>query len=699
MRIKRNLLKKKAMTIGAVVITLPLLFGFKAEDGNENLDNKSAVSTQTSDETVDKPFENPKPSNEVTPSANDKTSTRDKPATSDKPAASDKPATSDKTAASDKPAEDTTPADENKPAAEGNDNTLRIPRKIEYDQRMSQNEAEYRKYLAQFEGRTVVDVDFEGASASTLPSVKSAVLMHPGDTFSVAGAIRDIDAIRNSGYFYDAYQTFSEIPEGVLITYHMLENPVVKDIVIEGNSVYKQEELEDMITTKRGTILNGNALHDNITAILEKYHNDGYIWMKVANMDVTPEGVIKIRISEGILEGYKVKGNKKTKDFVILREMRQEVGQPFNAKLARRSMERVYNLGFFEDVNVKMTPGMEPDAIIMEINVEERRTGSFGIGAGYNASEGLVGSIIVSDRNFLGRGDSIAVSYEKSARESDAQGFTFTYRKPWLDKKETAATLRIYNRTYQYYDYDTQGDLKERYMRKYVGGEITLSRPFSEYSTNYITLRQRKDEYVRHVSSGNAGDRSGIEGAQWRKDNFGTTRSIEWQHVTDTRDNIYSPTTGGRASIDLEIGGILGGDFKFQKLSLDHQQFIKAGEHDQVWAWRGSYGWGHGDLTEFNQFRVGGQNSLRGYRDDQFRGNRMFLATLEYRFPLFKKVQGIVFTDWGGAWDSHFFPKGGDIYGSIGVGVALNTPLGPFRLDYGRGKQGGRFHFTIGGGF
>ena len=236
-------------------------------------------------------------------------------------------------------------------------------------------------------------------------------------------------------------------------------------------------------------------------------------------------------------------------------------------------------------------------------------------------------------------------------------------------------------------------------MRRYSGGEITVSRPWSEYSTNFITLRQRKDDYIRHVSSGNAGDRSGDEGQQWRDDNFGTTRSIQWQHVTDTRDNIYNPTIGDKSVIDLELGGILGGDFTFQKLSIDNQHFFKAGDHNQVWAWRGAYGWGRGDMTEFNQFRVGGQGTLRGYRDDQFRGNRMFLATLEYRFPLGKTIQGVVFTDWGGAWNSRFFPRGADIKGSLGLGLSLNTPFGAFRLDYGRGKQGGRFHFSIGGGF
>lgn len=645
MKIKRHLLKKKAVLIGTALLAIPFLMGFKSADTNSEVDNK--VNLQTSDETVSAPFD-------------------------------------EKTA-------------ENKKPPETQANTH--PQKIEYQRRDTMTDAQIREFSKQFDGRTVVNIEFEGASQATLPAVQSAVLMHVGDEFNAAAAARDIDAIRDTGFFYDAYQTFSEVPEGVMITYHMMENPILTDVVFEGNTIYTTEDLQNGLTVKRGEVLNSKTLHSDITAILEKYHDDGYIWMRIYDMGMTTDGVVNLLINEGTLEGYAVKGNTKTKDYVILREMRQKVGEPFNAKLARRSMERVYNLGFFEDVNVKMNPGEEPNSIIMEINVEEKRTGSFGVGAGYSTSEGLVGSIVVSDRNFRGTGDAVSISYEKSARENDAHGFVFSYRKPWLDSKETAALLRLYHRTYQYYDYDTDGELKERYMRRYSGGEITFSRPFSEYSTNFLTIRQRKDTYVRNVRSGNAGDRSGEAGQAWRDANFGTTRSIEWQHVTDTRDNIYNPTRGGRTAIDLELGGILGGDFKYQKVSIDNQQFIKAGNHDQVWAWRASYGIGRGDMTEFNQFRVGGQNSLRGYRDDQFRGNRMFLATLEYRFPIAKRFQGIIFTDWGGAWDSRFLPKGGDIYGSIGLGLAVNTPFGPLRLDYGRGKQGGRFHFNIGSSF
>ncbi len=567
------------------------------------------------------------------------------------------------------------------------------------EDRQSQTDSMIRDYFQKYDGKTIVAVFFEGAGDKTLPTAQAAVIAHVGDTFDTDAAMRDINAIKNIGYFYDAYETIREVPEGVMVTYHMLENPVLKDITISGNTVYETDELQKVMTVKRNEILNSNTLHDNMAALTEKYRGDGYILMKITDINVDQVGVLSVKINEGVLEGYKVSGNKKTKDYVVTREMRQKVGEPFNAKLARRSMERVYNLGFFEDVNAKMLPGVEPNAVIMEVEVKERNTGTFGVGAGYSTRDGLLGMVNIGDKNFRGTGDSVSVIYETSADDTDAHGFSFSYRKPWLDSKETAGILRIFNRTYEFADYDTDGGLKERYMRRYTGGELTLSRPHSEYSTNYITLRQRKDSYVRHVSDGKYGDRSGSDYQKWRDDNFGTTRSIEYQHITDTRDNIYNPSHGQRVVLSSEFGGLLGGDFKFQKFYVDHSQFYKAGNHSQVWALRGAYGLAHGDMTEFNQFRVGGQNSLRGYRDDQFRGNRMLLATLEYRFPLSKKVQGIFFGDCGGAWANGFFPDGGDIYGSLGMGLALNTPFGPLRLDYGRGSQGGRFHFNVGSTF
>ena len=554
-------------------------------------------------------------------------------------------------------------------------------------------EDEISNYLASQIGKTVVEINFSGATKATEPIARAALAMHVGDAISEEGLVKDRDAIYATGYFYDLYPTFEQVPEGVVLTYNVLENPELKEVKIEGNTVESTEALMGLVTVKNGELLNSRTLQENVQAIQEKYRADGYILAKITDLNIAQDGTLTIKISEGVLEGYRVKGNKKTKEYVILREMRQKVGEPFNANLARRSMQRVYNLGFFEDVNVKMNPGVEPNAVIMELDVKEKRTGSFGIGAGYSSSDGMVGMVSVSDTNFRGMGDTISLSYEMSGDDTDARGYTFMYRRPWLDKKETAGTLRVYNRTYEYDDYDENGNHKESFMRKYAGGEITISRPMSEYSTNFVTLRNRDDKYVKHTESGNAGNRSG--NTAWIKNNFGTTRSITLEHVTDTRDNIYEPTTGARASLSAEFAG-LGGDFSYQKYTAGDAHYLKAGR-SQVFVLRAQYGISKGTMSEYSQFRVGGQDTIRGYREDQFRGTRMALLSAEYRFPIVSKVTGALFADYGGAWSSGFMPE--NLHASVGVGLGLNTPIGPLRLDYGRGSQGGRVHFRVGGTF
>lgn len=550
-------------------------------------------------------------------------------------------------------------------------------------------------YKKKYEGKTIVDIEFDGATEATRATAQKAATLHVGDKYTAKGLDQDLAALFDTGYYYDLFPAFEEVPEGVILTYHLLENPVLRSLKITGNTVEKTEALMALVPLKTGEILNSVELRRDVQKIQERYRADGYILTKITDLNIDKEGNLTIKINEGVIEGFKVKGNKKTKDYVILREMRQKVGEPFNAKKTQRSWQRVNNLGFFEEVNPKIIPGVNPNAVVVEWDVKEKRTGTFSVGAGYSSQDGVIGMVSVGDSNFRGTGDAVSITYEMSGDDTDSHGYSVSYRHPWLDKKETVGTFRVYNRTYEYDDYNADGDYLESYMRKYSGGEITLGRPVSEYSTNYITLRNRKDEYTKHTESGKYGDRSTDAYKAWRDYNFGLTRSLTLSHVTDTRDNIYFPTSGGRVSITGEIGGF-GGDFNYRKADIEDQRYFKAG-HAQVWALRGQYGWGSGHLSEFSKFKIGGQDSLRGYRDDQFRGDRMFLATLEYRFPIVSKVQGALFTDWGSAWDSGLWPD--TLKGSVGIGLSLTTPLGPIRLDYGRGSDGGRVHFSVGGTF
>ena len=555
-------------------------------------------------------------------------------------------------------------------------------------------ESDVSNRMKEMEGKTVVDITCTGASDATAKTAQAALAQRAGDAFTADALEKDRAAIYATGYFYDLYPTFEQVPEGVIITYHLLENPVLASVSLVGNNVEKTEDLQPLLTVTPGEILNGTELQKNVRDIQAKYREDGYILAKVSNLHIDSDGALTITINEGTLEGYKVKGNEKTKDYVVLREMRMKEGEAFNVKKARRSMQRVYNLGFFEDVNMKLNPGVEPNAVILEVDVKEKRTGTFGLGAGYSSDDGFLGMISVGDTNFRGTGDAVNFTYEFSGDDDDAHGYTFSWRHPWLDKRETAGTIRLYNRTYKYNDYDERGHRKEEFMRQYSGGEVSFSRPVSEYSKNTITLRNRKEKYVKYEKHGYL-RRDGDDYKKWRHDNFGTTRSITLEHTTDTRDNAFFPTTGGKVTLTTEWAGF-GADFNYSKHSIEDQRYFKVG-HAQVFAARAQYGFGDGDIPEFSQYRIGGQGSIRGYRDEQFRGDRMFLGSIEYRFPIVSKVQGALFTDWGGAWDTGIAPK--HIHGSGGLGVQIQTPIGPLRLDYGIGDDGGRAHFSVGGQF
>ncbi|ORU00957.1 Outer membrane protein/protective antigen OMA87 [Anaerovibrio sp. JC8] len=543
-------------------------------------------------------------------------------------------------------------------------------------------------------GKTIMDIKVEGATEDVYNTAKLSLYSKVGDTLTIDGLSKDANNIYETGYFYDLYPSFEEIPEGVIVTYHVFTTPIISDIEITGNSSREStDKLINAMQLKPGDRLNRVSLQEDLANIKKVYTNDGYIMAKVHDMGIDEYGKISIQVNEGILEGYRVKGLKKTKEKVVVRELRTKVGEPLNKKDVVRSYQRLSKLNYFESIDIKPIPGVEPNACLLEIDLTEKNTGTFGVGAGYSTADGIIGMISVGDTNFRGVGDSIGLSYAMSGSSTDARGWTFSYRKPWLDKKETAGVIKIYNRTYRYNDYNENGDLLEEMLRRAKGFEFGFSRPVSEYSSNSIYFKNSDDTYDAHKSG--PIDRSKPGWADWNSKNFGLTRSITLSHTTDTRDNIMYPTDGHNVILAAEFAG-LGGDFKYQKYTIDDSVYRKVGRN-QIVALRNCYGHSTSDLSYFNKFRIGGQGTLRGYRDDQFRGNSMYVGSLEFRFPLANKIKGALFTDWGAAWNSGWVPK--DFHASVGFGVMVDTPVGPIRIDVGHGSQGNRVHFNVGASF
>lgn len=550
---------------------------------------------------------------------------------------------------------------------------------------------ELDKSMKAIEGNTIVDVKYEGVSDDIMETIKLAQVSKPGDICSIGLLSEDASNIYGTGYFYDLYPTFESVPEGVIITYHLFETPILTSVELDGNTeIEPTDKLMAKMQSKKGDRLNRFALKEDVRALQKQYIKDGYVMAKIRDMEVGDDGKLVIKINEGILEGFKIKGLKKTKEKVILRELRPKVGKPLNKNDVVRSYQRLTNLDFFESVDVKPIAGVEPNACVLEVDVTEKNTGVFGVGAGYSSSDGFVGMISLGDRNFRGTGDSINVTLTKSSTDTSAKGYIFSYRRPWLDSKETAGIFKIYNRTFEYNEYDENGDFVEEFMRKNVGFELGFSRPQSEYTSNSITFRNKDDKYQMHKSGT---DRS--TNTTWKEDNFGLTRSILMQHITDTRDNYIYPTEGYKSTLGYEYAG-LGGDFSYHKFTIDGSTFRKVGRN-QILVFHGSYGHSTDDLPTVSKFMLGGQGTIRGYRDDMFRGNSMVLGNIEYRFPLSKNFKAALFTDFGSAWDSGWTPS--KLHGSYGVGVMLDSPLGLIRVDIGHGSQGNRVHFNVGGTF
>ncbi|VBB06718.1 surface antigen variable number [Lucifera butyrica] len=554
-------------------------------------------------------------------------------------------------------------------------------------------------YASDYTGKTIIDVKIAGEQTVPANSIMAVVRIKPGNLFDPEKIHQDLQSIYEMGDIYNVTANFTDVPEGVKVTYVVTENPVLKNVVFKGNTKVSMDQLKSVITLSKGRAINTKTWNENARAIEQDYHNKGYILAKVSDLAMDPDGTLTVSINEGTVEGIVIKGNEKTKPYVITREMKLKAGEPFNAGDAKRSLQKIYNLGFFEDVNMKLNPGREPNAVVPEVDVKEQKTGNFLIGGGYSQTDGFGVYYGIGDSNFKGTGNKVNLTFQHGISSEAGTGWDFSYTNPWMDDKQTSFSVDLFNSVNEWNDYGYDGSsttLRSDYYRRSKGFSLSLGRPQGEYVRYNIKFTNRKDTYQEYIS-GPVNYLTDTDYSDYLKNNFGIVHSMTLSRVYDTRDNIFDPTEGKRVFLSSEFAGnVFGGQFDYNKYTLQASQYFKVGSK-QTLALATTAGYATGNVPDISKFYVGGIDTLRGYKDEEFTGKEMFTATIEYRYPIVKKVEGVLFTDAGNAWEGDY-SVGGLKY-DIGAGVLVNTPIGPIRLYMAYGDEGIRYQFGFGGQF
>ncbi|WP_204151541.1 BamA/TamA family outer membrane protein [Leptolyngbya sp. CCY15150] len=592
----------------------------------------------------------------------------------------------------------------------------------------------------------VAEVVVVGAEGDLEDEVYQAISTQAGRTATRSQLQEDINAIFATGWFSNVRAVPSDTPLGVRVTYEVTPNPVLRSVQAPGTQVLPPEQLDEIFGDQYGTTLNLRRLDGGIRRLNEWYQAEGYILAQVVDApDVSSDGVVTLDITEGVIEDVRVQFidetgetvdedgepiTGRTRDFIVTRELEAQPGDVFNQNQISQDLQRVFNLGIFDDVRLALAPGEDPRKVDVVVSLVEGNTGSLAAGLGFSGSTGIFGTVSYQQRNLGGNNQRLGAEVQVGER-----GFLFdvNFTDPWIggDPYQTSYTVNAFNRRsislvfdggdpeVRLPDDENPNDIEagDRPRIDRLGGGVSFTRPLDEW-LGWDNWRGSLGLEVQRVSVRDSdGDINPFDalGNQLSFDEDGTDNLFILQLglVNDQRNNPLQPTSGSVLRVGTEQSVPIGsGSILFNRLRASYSRYFPVNftsfreDDSETLAFNVQVGTVFGDLPPYEAFSIGGTDSVRGYGSGEVGSGRSFLqATAEYRFPVLSIVGGALFVDFGtdlGTADNvpgqpaNVRGKPGSGFG-IGAGIRVQSPLGPIRIDYGVSDDGdGRFHFGIG---
>jgi outer membrane protein insertion porin family len=460
------------------------------------------------------------------------------------------------------------------------------------------------------------------------------------------------------------------------------------------------EELKALVRTSEGTIYKAKDVQDSISAISKRVASQGYPFARV-----TPRGnrdfgnrtiAVDYLVDQGeraYIERIEIRGNTRTRDYVIRREFDMSEGDAFNQEMITTAKRRLDALGYFSTVNVSTQPGSASDRVVVIVDVQDQSTGSFGIGAGYSAGSGggFLLEASIEEKNFLGRGQYIRLA---AGRGQDSRTYNVSFTEPYFLGYRLAAGFDIFKNENDYDD--------DNYSYEDKGFSLRVTAPITERVSTTFRYNLTQMDY-----SGNTADLSSpydrvVNGSPWTRSSISQTISY------NSLDDSTLPHEGILASATQEYAG-LGGTSDFYKLTGKAKWYYTVNDDADIIASLAA-GAGHvfntgGKMEVFDQFQLG-QNDIRGFErngvgarsgkyGDSIGGTTYFTASAEATFPLpfvsrDAGFRGAIFADAGTLYgnevdttaDDQIQGTNSSLRASVGLGLIWASPFGPLRVDY-----------------
>lgn len=573
----------------------------------------------------------------------------------------------------------------------------------------------------------ITDIEIMGNTHVTTKEIKDMIPIQTGGYFSRNRVIEGHKNLIESGYFRDVIPDVVKTGKGVKVIYSVLENPIINGINIIGNTVYTTDELMQVIQTEPGKIFNINTIRGDRDRIIQKYQDGGYVLAEVTDIGLNGNLELEIYLSEGVVRNIefkkmvtKQKGARrkatddvlKTKDYVIAREVEFKENEIFNSKAYDETVQNLMRLGHFKNVKyeVRDIPG-DPDGKNIVLLLDEERTAILQGAISYGSEIGLLGTISIKDTNWKGKGQELGFTFEKS--DEDYTSFSINFYDPWIkDTDRISWGWSIYKNTYEDDDSAIFNEIDTIGAKFNVGKGITKNVRLSlgtkleyvEEGSDHSKFTAANGKY--YWDSAKTNEAKGLDDKYYIWSLF---PSITY----DTRNHFWNPTAGEYARLQLEGGYASGyeGDM-FGNITLELRKYHAGFFKKNTFAYRVVGGIMTDSTKEGQRFWVGGGSTLRGYDGGFYKGTKKLVGTIENRTQLNDILGFVVFFDAGRAWDyrgrdlsyQHNDSFANDIAMAAGVGLRINTPIGPLRFDFGwpirnDDTSGMEFYFNMGQSF